>query len=270
MIQQAVGTDIFSPGLQSSTTFEHRTWRSEKRVVKVIVADGDTEHAMAICRYLTLSGIAALPVSTRAGLDSLMGIIHPDLVVLDANLPDDDGFFVAARIRAAQSIGIIMLTTGNRLENRVLALSVGADACLEKPIQFRELDALLFSLARRLSHIPRSEEAETPPAMEPDLEPGWSFDSTTWSLISPSGVRVDLTNAEYLVSQTLMTEPGKPQSRDHILAVLGRSRHGYNDRSLDAVVARLRRKVATMSGEDVPIRSARGIGYVFAGRVRTD
>ena len=81
---------------------------------------------------------------------------------------------------------------------------------------------------------------------------------------------MELTNAEYLVSQTLMAEPGKPQSRDHILAVLGRTRHGYNDRSLDAVVARLRRKVASATGEDIPIRSARGIGYVFAGRVQAD
>ena len=273
MMQQTIGAEFHYPGPpqdhEPRTMFDQHVWRGKKQVVKVIVADGDSDHAMAICRYLTLSGMAALPVSSRAGLDSLMGIIKPDLIVLDANLPDDDGFFVAARIRAAHSVGIIMLTTGDRLENRVLALSVGADACMEKPIQFRELDALLFSLARRLSRITPTEDEEAP-AVESVTDRGWGFDSTNWSLIAPNGTQVELTNAEYLVTQTLISEPGKPQSRDAILAVLGRTRHGYNDRSLDAVVARLRRKVSTATNEDIPIRSARGIGYVFAGRVQTN
>ena len=76
-----------------------------------------------------------------------------------------------------------------------------------------------------------------------------------------------LTNAEYRVLQTLILEPGASVSREDIASALGKSVGGYDDRSIDAVMARLRRKVQTATGEALPIRAVRSVGYVFAAQV---
>ena len=78
---------------------------------------------------------------------------------------------------------------------------------------------------------------------------------------------MQLTNAEYLVLQTLTADAGAPIPRDDIDIALGKTSRSYDDRSIDAVIARLRRKVKTISGESLPIRAVRAVGYVFAAPV---
>lgn len=250
------------PGPQ--VLFDRRSPRGLNARVEVIVADAGSGQRDLICRYLCLSGMVAHAVSTGAELDAMMEAVWPDLVVIDANLPDEDGFFLAARIRAAGSVGIVMLTDSDRLDDRIMALSAGADVCIERPVHFRELEAQLCSLTRRL-RAARFPKSDRPPARPAD--PCWSLNTTSWSLSSPDGKPVPLTNSEYRVLQAVMEEPGTPSTREEIASVLGKTLNGYDDRSLDAVITRLRRKVNGATGENLPLRSVRGVGYVFAGRV---
>ena len=67
--------------------------------------------------------------------------------------------------------------------------------------------------------------------------------------------------------QTLTADAGAPIPRDDIDIALGKTSRDYDDRSIDAVIARLRRKVKTISGESLPIRAVRAVGYVFAAPV---
>ena len=142
---------------ESGEGFDRFGHRGVNGRINVIVADAAIGQRDLICRYLSLSGMAVHPVSTGAELDAMMEAVRPDLVVIDANLTDEDSFFLAARLRAVGSVGIVMMTDKDRLDDRIMALSAGADICIERPVHFRELEAQLRSLTRRL-HGPRLPE----------------------------------------------------------------------------------------------------------------
>lgn len=232
-------------------------------MIKVLVVEDDPDLCGSICRYLSLVGMTVKSAGSAEQMDAQLAEFTPDLLVLDVNLPGEDGFSIAARLRSSSKVGIIMLTARGQLDDRVLGLTAGADAYLVKPVQFRELEAVIHSLTRRMNNAPAEENREG----REEAGQVWGFDASTWSLITPGGHRVPLTNAEYRVLQTLTQEPGASVARDDIAAALGKTVGGYDDRSIDAVMARLRRKVAQATGESLPVRAVRSIGYVFAAPV---
>ena len=123
---------------------------------------------------------------------------------------------------------------------------------------------MVLSLWRRISSDATAEAtAETP--NDPMAEE-WIFDAKAWVLISPDGERALLSAAEYNALSLLTEVPGEPVSRDHLFVALKKPSSGPDDRSLDVLVSRLRRKVAT-SAFKLPIQSVRGVGYVFPGPV---
>jgi DNA-binding response OmpR family regulator len=234
-------------------------------MINVAVVEDDPDLCGSIQRYLSLVGMTVKGAGSGEELDALLADFTPDLLVLDVNLPGEDGFSIAARLRSRSKVGIVMLTARGQLDDRVLGLTAGADAYLVKPVQFRELEAVIHSLARRLREAPMAEKTDS--REEPPH--AWSFDAASWSLITPNGHQVPLTNAEFRVLQTLTAEPGASVAREEIANALGKVVGGYDDRSIDAVMARLRRKVQTATGENLPIRAVRSVGYVFAAPVET-
>jgi len=92
---------------------------------------------------------------------------------------------------------------------------------------------------------------------------GWTLEETTRNLISPAGRRVDLTSSEFELLMAFLRQPGQALSRTALLGVLRARERTYYDRSIDTLVARLRKKLA--GGPDRPplVRSVRGVGYVF-------
>ena len=232
-------------------------------MINVVVVEDDPDLCGSILRYLSLVGMTVKRAGSGAELDAVLAGFTPDLLVLDVNLPGEDGFSIAARLRATSKFGIVMLTARGQLDDRVLGLTAGADAYLVKPVQFRELEAVIHSLARRL-HEAQPEEKTDP---REDGHRAWSFDAANWALLTPNGCQVSLTNAEYRVLQTLTAEPGASVAREDIATALGKTVGGYDDRSIDAVMARLRRKVQVATGENLPIRAVRSVGYVFAAPV---
>jgi two-component system, OmpR family, response regulator len=96
---------------------------------------------------------------------------------------------------------------------------------------------------------------------------GWSLDETARDLISPAGQRVDLTSSEYDLLMAFLRQPGQPLSRGALLSVLRGREWTYFDRSIDTMVARLRKKLVDGSDRPPLIRSVRGVGYVFCAAV---
>jgi DNA-binding winged helix-turn-helix (wHTH) protein len=96
---------------------------------------------------------------------------------------------------------------------------------------------------------------------------GWTLDETTRDLMSPAGQRVDLTSSEFDLLMAFLRHPGQPLSRAALLGVLRGRQWTYFDRSIDTLVARLRKKLDDGSDRPPLIRSVRGVGYVFCAAV---
>ena len=121
------------------------------------------------------------------------------------------------------------------------------------------------SVRRRELEIPRAQPVE--PIERLYMFAGWTLDETTRDLISPTGQRVDLTSSEFDLLMAFVRHPGQPSSRAALLGVLRGRQWTYFDRSIDTMVARLRKKLDDGSDRSPLIRSVRGVGYVFCAAV---
>lgn len=178
-----------------------------------------------------------------------------DVAVIDVGLPGEDGFSIAAHLRAAGPMGIVMLTARSALEDRLQGLQQGADAYLVKPVHMRELAATLQALGRRLKV---ADEVLVSPE-----EGRWQLCDGDWTLRDPAGRQLALTTAERIFLQCLFARPGQPVSRDEIIDAMGGDVLDFDPHRIDALASRLRRK-AGESGIRLALRSVRGAGYVLA------
>jgi two-component system OmpR family response regulator len=128
-----------------------------------------------------------------------------------------------------------------------------------------ELVAIDNAVRRRGLEIGRAQSVE--PIERLYIFAGWTLDETTRELLGPTGQRVDLTSSEFDLLMALLRHPGQPLSRATLLGVLRGRQWTYFDRSIDTLVARLRKKLDDGSDRPPLIRSVRGVGYVFCAAV---
>ncbi len=233
----------------------------------VAVVEDEVSLRRDMVEYLRGCGFDAVGVKSGRELNDILAAKPVSVAILDVNLPGEDGFTIAARLREMPGVGIIMVTARGSTVDRVVGLEIGADAYMVKPVQMRELEAQVKALLRRL------ETASAPPAAQAATASGdeehWQLDTTDWALTSPAGVRVPLTSTEMKLATLLAAQARHPVSRDQISLALYNRRWDPQDRTIDTVVRRLRNKVEKAIGETPPLKSEHGVGYVFSAPVRT-
>jgi DNA-binding response OmpR family regulator len=180
----------------------------------------------------------------------------PDLVVLDLNLPHLSGkeLFIMMR-RERPQIPVIMLTCQSDEVDRIVGLEMGADDYVTKPFNTRELAARVTAVLRRCrtgQQSPRTVVREGP--VEIDL---------TARTVHYFSQRIDLTRQEFELMHALTASPARTYSRDELLYRMYGENHFVTDRSVDACIKRLRRKLHQIHPERDPIRTLYGIGYKF-------
>lgn len=231
-------------------------------MLHVLVLDGDDAYRDALCVRLAGVGIKASGIRSGAVLDEALSKAPFDIVLCNVDLPGESGFSVAARLRRVSGAGLIFLAASEKREDRIMALSMGADHYLVKPEDFRELEMNI----RNLHSLHGGEPGDQ---ISGSTGTGvWVFDATRWTLTAPGGRAVSLSLAEHQVLNGLFKRTGEVISRRQLLAGLDRGHLRACSRNLDMIISRLRRKVSGATGETLPILSARGIGYVFSGPAR--
>jgi len=236
--------------------------------VHVLVVDDDARVRQMLTRYFEQEGyrisVAADGGALRAQLDASV-----DVILLDVVMPGEDGLTLAREIRAKSDVGIIMLTGRDDVLDRVVGLEVGADDYIAKPFHLREVLARVKSVLRR-----RGARAESPssPRGCAELEEivrfdGWRLDVARRRLASPQGEDVALTTGEFDLLLALVRHAGRVLSRDTLMNLMrGRSWESF-DRTIDAQMVRLRRKIEIDAKDPKLIKSVRGVGYVFSGKI---
>ena len=179
-------------------------------------------------------------------------------------------FQLAREIRAqlgSSSIGIIMLTGRSDMVDMVVGLEVGADDYIAKPFHLREVLARIKSVLRRLRPVAPPSEAR---AVEGEVVrfDGWQLDLGRRQLTAPDGSEIPLTTGEFDLLVTFARHPGRVLNRDQLMDLTRGRQWEAIDRSIDAQVARLRRKIEPDPKNPVLVKSVRGIGYVFTARIQ--
>ena len=222
----------------------------------ILVVEDDAKAAGLIRLYLEHAGY---PVETagdgRAALERARLEPVPRLIVLDVMLPHIDGLEVCRRLRAESDVPIILVTARVEEDDRLAGLDLGADDYVAKPFSPRELVARVRAVLRRSP----SEEPQGPPLSRA----GVRLDPASHQ-VHVRGELVDLTPREFRLLHALMRAPGRAFARQELVErALGQDFAGL-DRTIDAHVKNLRRKLG--SGDTDWIETVPGVGYRFTGR----
>jgi two-component system OmpR family response regulator len=230
----------------------------------ILIVDDDRDIADLLAEYLEKNGYKAATAGDGKAMWKALDQHRIDLIVLDLNLPGDDGLTLCRNLRSRSSIPVIMLTARGEPVDRILGLEMGADDYLPKPFEPRELFARIRSVLRRTQALPPGMQASDTQQVR---FAGWTMDFTARHLINPDGVVVALSGAEYRLLKIFVDHANRVLSRDQLLNMTqGRDADPF-DRSIDLQISRLRQKLGEDARSPQIIKTVRNEGYVLATTV---
>jgi len=232
---------------------------------RLLIIDDDRDIRQLLTEQLIDVGYEVQAAGDGAEMRKRLERFAPDLIILDLNLPRQDGLSLCRELRARGDTPIIMLTARAEAIDRILGLEMGADDYLVKPFEPRELIARIRSVLRRARALPANlEPLEASRARLGD----WIVDFQLRRLVDRDQRVVALSGAEFRLLKILVDHANRVLSREQLLA-LGAVRQGDAlDRAIDLQISRLRQKFGRDGAE--LIRTIRNEGYVLAAEVRLE
>jgi two-component system, OmpR family, response regulator len=235
----------------------------------ILIVDDDPEVRALLRAGLEAEGFAVVEAGNGAEADAQLAARPIGLLTLDLKLGGEDGLKLARDLRAKRNTPIIMITGKGDPIDRVVGLELGADDYIAKPFLMREVVARVRAVLRRYqaSETAASSVVEASGGARFSFD-GWSVDMRRREIRTPGGQPCELTTAEFNLLAILIQRPGRVLSRDELMDLLKGQDWTPMDRSIDGLVARLRRKIEPESERPQLVKTVRGVGYVFAGIVK--
>lgn len=229
----------------------------------VIVVDPDTSVTTPLRDHLSREGYTIEIVDSAQGLRQAITDAVYDVIIIDLDLPDENGLTVLRELRTGSSTGLIVQTARNDSVDRIVALEMGADQYVIKPVAPREIAVRVRNLIWRLTaSMPSANTTEGALLRFED----WTFDVTKRVLRSVSRGNSTLTRQESSVLFALLRNAGKVLTRDQLMDAVNRE-WAPTDRTIDVLIGRLRRKIEIEPATPELIITLYGEGYMFAGMV---
>ena len=224
----------------------------------ILVVEDEAVSRLKLVAYLQREGFDVKEAETSAEAQKALHDYVIDLVLLDISLPDGDGLQIASELRSKSEIGIILVTSKTDEIDRIVGIEVGADDYVTKPYNPRELLARIRALLRR-SGLAREDQREV---KFYSFGP-WELDLQRRSLSNSNGEVTKLTRGEYEMLFVFLSHAGTVLSRDFLMSHINHRSWSPNDRSIDVLVARLRRVLEVNPRDPHFIVTAHGEGYIF-------
>ena len=228
----------------------------------ILICDDEPMLREMVGDYLSGRGYrieqAENPPAMRAKLEESL----PDLIILDINMPGEDGLTALRTLRTDLDTPVIMLTAADEIVDRVIGLEMGADDYLGKPVDLRELEARIKAALRR--RMQPEDAADKKPQSENSVPFGnCTLDVDAAKLFDAQGSEIYITSMEFNLLRVFSENRGRVLNRDQLLNQAHDKDWDPYDRSIDLRISRLRRKIENNPGKPEVIRTVRGIGYVF-------
>lgn len=223
--------------------------------VEVIVVDDEAGVRAMVADYLGAAGMAVREAADAEALDRLLRERPARVVLLDINMPGEDGLSIARRLRArGERAGIVMLTAQGEEPSRLAGLAGGADDYVVKPFALAELAARIAAVLRRLPEARAAETVAFGPAR---------LDRAARRLVCADGTVADLSAADLAILDAFLRHPRQVLSRERLCLLAHDRPLEAGERSIDIRITRLRKLVEPAPAEPRTIVTVRGEGYVF-------
>lgn len=234
---------------------------------EILIVDDEPEIRRLLRTCFEREGYAVVEAPDADAARTALNRGTVSLVTLDLTLGKDDGLRLAREIRAQRNVPIVMVSGKGDTVDRIVGLELGADDYIAKPFNLREVLARVRAVLRRHEGSGSASLAFGSPHEIFEFG-GWTIDTASRELKDENGSVRELTTAEYNLLEMFVRRPHRVLSRDEIMDLLKGHDYSPLDRSIDALVSRLRRKIESESGRPAKIKSIRGVGYMFTCDVR--
>jgi len=217
---------------------------------RVVIVDDDADFRAPIKAVLINEGIMVEEAESASQLSQVLESFQPDMVLLDVNLPDDSGFNVARHLKQNTYVDVVMLSSMGEVEHRVSGLNSGADYYLPKPVDMRELLAVIHNRFTTQMANPVRKSGR------------WTLDAAGWLLITPDDQQHPLNSSEFALLNELakQSQLSKPSTREALYTAIGKPNYSPESRSLDLHMSRLRQRLSS-DLFPFPIKTVRNVGY---------
>ena len=222
----------------------------------ILVVDDDTRLRGLLRQFLMDHGYVVTCAASAEEARAKMQVFVYDLMVVDVMMPQESGKEFIARL-AKDAPPALMLTALGEQQDRISGLEAGADDYVTKPFDPKEL--LL-----RIQNILKRTQNESQPNQSVVFGP-FSFDLQTKQL-AQNGQPIYLTGSEQLCMEALARQAGDPLTRDHLAQLTASEGRPANERSVDVMINRLRKKIEPESARPRYIQTVRHAGYVLHAR----
>ena len=231
----------------------------------VLIVDDEDAICKMLSRYLSRNGFRTTVASSGSGIMNRLEQDNYDLILLDLNLGVEDGLDILRTLNPRRRSRIIVISARKNPVDRVIGLELGADDYVCKPFHLREVLARAKKVLRPLNLL-RDTDAGDEGAPTLCFE-GWRAILERRQLISPDAIDIPLTGGEFKLLSVFLKNPGRVLSRQHLMDVThGAGWHAY-ERTIDAQISRLRKKIEIDPKHPKLIKSVHGDGYVFTATV---
>jgi two-component system OmpR family response regulator len=235
----------------------------------LLIVDDDLEISTLVAEQLDKAGYAVVTACDGPTMRAALEAHRIDLIILDLNLPGEDGLALCRESRSRRDIPIIMLTARGEAIDRIIGLEVGADDYISKPFEPRELIARVRSVIRRAYHPLKP--ADPPPPKRANFR-DWTLDFEQRRLFKGDGRVVLLSGSEYSLLKFLLEHANEVLTREQILTLAtdhDEEAHTAQSaqRIADLQISRLRQKLNDNARASDLIMTVRGQGYVLAAAV---
>ena len=227
----------------------------------ILVVDDDRRLCRFLARLLGREGYATTVAHDGATMGRAVADAPIALVLLDLAFPSpDDGFALARSLRVERRIPMILLTGRSATADKVIGLELGADDYITKPFEPQELLARIRAVLRRAAYeMEPKQRAASAVAFG-----GWRIDLAARNLFCPDGLAVPLTSQEFSLLAALAVRLGRILSREQLVDLVANRRWNPDDRTIDLLVSKVRRKLGGATGAGTWLKTVRGRGYVLA------
>ncbi|MBR9856164.1 MAG: response regulator [Gammaproteobacteria bacterium] len=232
--------------------------------IRILIVEDDDTTRDCLVEYFKVEHHQVLAARSAEEAEQILSEKEIDLVLLDIRLPGKDGLTLTRELRAGSEVGIILVTGRQDDIERIIGLECGADDYVCKPFNPRELLARAKNLARRVRSA--ASHSDTNPTSNIHRFDDWRIDLDRRVLLNEQDQQTPLTHGEYQLLCAFLRHSGQTLTRDQLLDQIKNREWAPNDRTIDVLVGRLRRKLKDNPASPGIILTMHGAGYVFTPR----